>query len=342
VEASQQSAQQDGSSEGITQTERAVFGQMTSHDVRSFLDSYVQRQLGSPISGVRFRAGRIDSVWGIDLDDGRAVVIKTHRLPVDLEAVRTTRDALKVLSDAGYPCPTPLSGPDEIDGRVVTAETLLTGEMPDGRDPGNRRLLADGLARHIALLREWPDLAHRTGPGPSWCQYQEGPWPVPHDTIVDFSSSHPGYEWVDEYGQRASAQVLHHRDTHEVVVGHADWYAGNTVIDQGVLAGTFDWELVADTEAVIAGFAAACYAASPTGGGGLSTPEEVVAFMGDYDQVRGEPLTRSEQRAAAGAAAWIGAFNARWQVALIQHDLADYDTINLVRERHDDFLSLSW
>jgi hypothetical protein len=44
----------------------------------------------------------------------------------------------------------------------------------------------------------------------------------------------------------------------------------------------------------------------------------------------------------AGAAAWIGAFNARWQVALIQHDLADYDTVNLVRQRQDDFLSLSW
>ena len=164
VEASQQSVQDDGSSDEVTQTERAVFGQMTAHEVRSFLDSYVQRQLGSPISRVRFRAGRIDSVWGIDLDDGRAVVVKTHRLPMDLEAARTTRDALEVLSDAGYPCPTPLSGPDEIDGRVVTAETLLIGEMPDGRDPGNRRLLADGLARHIALLREWPDLAHRPVP----------------------------------------------------------------------------------------------------------------------------------------------------------------------------------
>jgi hypothetical protein len=42
------------------------------------------------------------------------------------------------------------------------------------------------------------------------------------------------------------------------------------VID-GQLAGTFDWELVADTEAVIAGFTASCYAASATGGGGLST-----------------------------------------------------------------------
>ena len=65
---------------------------------------------------------------------------------------------------------------------------------------------------------------------------------------MDFSSTYPGYEWVDEYGQRASVQVLHHRDTDEVVIGHADWYAGNTVINQGVLTGTFDRELVADAE----------------------------------------------------------------------------------------------
>jgi hypothetical protein len=97
-------------------------------------------------------------------------------------------------------------------------------------------------------------------------------------------------------------------------VGHADWYAGNTAIFGNALVGTFDWELVADTEAVIAGFAAACYAASSTGDGGLSTPEEVVVFLRDDDAVRADPLSRREQRAAAGAAAWILAFNARRQV----------------------------
>jgi hypothetical protein len=71
------------------------------------------------------------------------------------------------------------------------------------------------------------------------------------------------------------------------------------------LAGTFDWEFIADTEAVIAGFTASCYAASPTGGGGLSTPEEVAAFLQDYEEVRVDPLSERERRAAAAAAAWI-------------------------------------
>lgn len=116
------------------------------------------------------------------------------------------------------------------------------------------------------------------------------------------------------------------------MVGHADWYAGNTAVVDGALVGTFDWELVADTEAVIAGFAASCYASSSTGGGGLSTPEEVAAFMIDYNHARGRPLSHREQRAAAGAAAWILAFNARWQVALIDLGHCDEATVALVRD----------
>jgi aminoglycoside phosphotransferase (APT) family kinase protein len=69
-------------------------------------------------------------------------------------------------------------------------------------------------------------------------------------------------------------------------VGHADWYAGNTAVADGRLVGVFDWDLVTDTEAVIASFTAACYAASASGGGGLSNPQEVAAFLQDYEDVR--------------------------------------------------------
>lgn len=127
-----------------------------------------------------------------------------------------------------------------------------------------------------------------------------------------------------------------------MVVGHADWYAGNTAVTEGRLVGVFDWELVADAEAVIAGFAASCYAASATGGGGLSNPDEVVAFLRDYEETRGRPLSSGERRAAAGAAAWILAFNARWQVGLIVHDLCDHATIELVQDHRADYLTPPW
>ena len=224
----------------------------------------------------------------------------------------------------------------------MTAEILIVGALPDGRDPAIRPLLAEGLARHIKILRDHPALVHGAGPGPSWCQYQDGPWPVPNDTMVDFRSTPDGFEWLDAFGQRAADQVLANREAKQVVVGHADWYAGNTAVVDGALVGTFDWELVADTEAVIAGFAASCYASSPTGGGGLSTPEEVAAFLRDYENVRTQPFSACERRAAAAAAAWILAFNARWQVALIGHNLCHDTTIALVQNRQEDYLTSSW
>lgn len=327
----------------ITDTERAVLGPGSVAEVRAFFSAYAEDRLGSPIAEVRFRAGRIDVVWGVALDDGREVVIKCHRLPVDLDAIATTREAQRLLRVADFPCPEPLSGPDQVAGRVLTVESLLgDGGVPDGRDPEHRRLLAAGLAGHIEVLRGHPDLVRRAGSGPSWCLYQAGPWPVPHDPIVDFRVTPDGYAWLDAHAQRAADQILTHRAADEVVVGHADWYAGNTAVAGGVLVGTFDWELVADTEAVIAGFTAACYAASSTSGGGLSTPEEVAAFLQDYEAARGVPLTRPEQRAAAGAAAWILAFNARWQVGMLVHGHPEGATVALVRERQADYLAVSW
>lgn len=336
------SGESDQPTQRVTDTERAIYGDVSLAELRDFLDAWVTSRLESPIARLRFRAGRIDAVWGVELEDGQRVVIKTHRPPVDLEATQAAHDAQSLLAAEGYPCAIPLAGPEEVQGRTLTAESLIEGEIPDGREPANRFLLADGLARHIEILRARPDLISTTGSGPSWCHYQSGPWPVPHDTLVDFLTTVPGFEWLDTFGARASSQVLNYRDAHQVVVGHADWYSGNAVVSDGVLVGTFDWELLADTEAVIAGFAAACYGASSTGGGGLSSPEGVAAFMRDYDEVRAEPLTEVEQRVAAGAAAWIIAFNARWQVALLGLGLGDEQPIQLARERADDYLALTW
>jgi hypothetical protein len=42
------------------------------------------------------------------------------------------------------------------------------------------------------------------------------------------------------------------------------------------------------------------------------------------------------------AAAWILAFNARCQAALIDHGFCGYATIALVRHHQEDYLSLSW
>jgi hypothetical protein len=65
--------------------------------------------------------------------------------------------------------------------------------------------------------------------------------------------------------------------------------------------------------------------------------------MRDYDVARALPLSEAEQRTAAAAAAWICAFTARWQVALLKHDLSDdYPHVIQVQQRQDDYLTLRW
>ncbi|HVK44607.1 MAG TPA: hypothetical protein VM429_06850, partial [Micropruina sp.] len=148
----------------LTDTERAVLRVSTLDEVLALFTRYAERALGSRIAEVRFRAGRIDAVWGVVLRDGRQVVIKAFRTPADVAAIAAANEAKSVLVAFGYPCAQTLSGLDEVDGRLLTAEAMLTGGVvPDGLDPAVRRLLAAGLAQHIELLRSRTDLLGQGG-----------------------------------------------------------------------------------------------------------------------------------------------------------------------------------
>ena len=50
--------------EEVSDTERAVYGAVTLVELRTFLDAWARDRLGSAIANVRFRADRIDAVWG--------------------------------------------------------------------------------------------------------------------------------------------------------------------------------------------------------------------------------------------------------------------------------------
>jgi len=96
-----------------------------------------------------------------------------------------------------------------------------------------------GLAEHIGILRASPDLPSRAGSGPAWCRYQAGPWPTPHDMIFDVTVTPDGFEWLDEFAQSAADRLNVRRPGSEVVVGHADWYAGNLRFNRGRLVAAF-------------------------------------------------------------------------------------------------------
>jgi hypothetical protein len=142
--------------------ERVFFPVETRAEIDGWVESMVRRQLDRRVKGLLFRSGRIDSVYGVQLVDGDSVVLRLYRPPVDIDVLAARLEALRVLAGAGYPCPLPLSGPFDVDGRLGAIETLLTeGVDEDARRPDLRRALASSLLEHIDLLRDRPDLARR-------------------------------------------------------------------------------------------------------------------------------------------------------------------------------------
>lgn len=50
----------------------------------------------------------------------------------------------------------------------------------------------------------------------------------------------------------------------------------------------------------------------------------------------------AEQRAAAAAAAWILAFNARWELGLRTNGDSEGPALSLLEERQEGYLALTW
>jgi hypothetical protein len=327
---------------GVSGAERVIFGSSSAEAIAELLDRYLRQRLGRGVSEVLFRAGRIDSVWGVRTDDGSEVVVKAHRRPVDLTARRAVVVAQRLLDEAGFPCPMPLSGPDVVGELVLSAETMLREGTPgDARDPRTRVALVSGLAEHIDLLRAHPELTSVAGRGPAWCRYQDGPWPTPHDSIFDFTRTPRGFEWLDHFAQWAADQLNAARGQRETVVGHADWYSGNLRFAGDRLVAAFDWDLVADVEPVVVGINAGAYADTDTPGG-ATTPGEVAAFLIDYDRARAHPFDPAEQQLAAAAASWTVAYNARCRLSTLTPDNSASTSLEMVRKNQDQFLHLTW
>jgi hypothetical protein len=327
----------------LSGTERAIFGDLGGDEVAELLDRYLRRHLGTGLSGVLFRSGRIDVVWAVQAEDGRAMVIKVHRQPLDLAERRAATRAQRLLAGAGFPCPEPLSGPDRVNGLFLSVETLLAvGRACSGREAGIRRSIAAGLAEHIEILRREPELVSSAGRGPAWCRYQGGPWPTPHDPIFDFRTTPPGFAWLDEFARAAAGRLVDAGQGECAVVGHADWYAGNLRFDGDRIVAALDWDLVADNEAMVVGMSAGSYTASSTSSAGLPRPDEVAAFLMDYDGFRSHPFSGSQQETAAAAAGWAIAFNARCELSLLTGVPAPGSALDLAAGQHDSYLELRW
>ncbi|MFT3834345.1 MAG: aminoglycoside phosphotransferase family protein [Micropruina sp.] len=320
----------------VTGVEAALLGPLSRVQIDAWVARAARLLTGRSVARTVLRAGRIDAVYGVQTDEGQRLLVKVHRPPVDLGVRRAVAGAQRVLADAGFPCPRPVAGPASLDGKVVSVETLLDGGHPSsGREPGARRATAAGLAEHLAILREVPGLARSIGSPPAWCDYLNGPWPTPHDSVFDFTRTPAGYEWLDDFARRASAVLIRDRSRagREVVVGHADWYCGNLQFDGGRLVAAFDWDLMADTAPVVAGLSAGGYIAD-----GAPTPDEVAGYLDDFEGAWTGRFATQDRRVAQAAAAWMIAFNARCDLDNRARGIGDGAALEAVRAYGAEYL----
>jgi hypothetical protein len=275
------------------------------------LARWCEEQLGSPPAGEIFRSGYLSAVIGLRLTDGRAVVVKVRpaspRLAACVEVQRR-------LFGCGYPCPEPLTGAVLLgDDNVATAEAYVPGGAALPSPGGSARAFAGALARLIALAPQ-PAEAGDLSPPPSWAAWDHGEaglWPQPEDLDVGLNEV-AGPAWIDDARRRARDRLR--AGDGGAVIGHCDWLAGNLRWDGDDLLVVHDWDsVIADSEAVIAGFAAALYPAASEKE--LATVEETQRFLQAYGDARGRDLSADELQRSWAAGVWTRAYDARVQHA---------------------------
>ena len=267
--------------------------------------------LGSPPAGELFRSGYLSAVIGFRLADDREVVVKVRpwspRIAACVEVQRR-------LFECGYPCPEPLTGAAPLGDDVATAETYVPGGAMLPGAGGAARAFADAFARLVTLAPR-PGEVPALDPSPSWVAWNHagpGLWPHPEDGDVSLGQA-PGPGWIDDAGRRARDR-LRAGGVSETVIGHCDWLAGNLRWRGDTLLVVHDWDSVtADSEAVLAGFAAALY--STVNAGELATVEESEQFLDAYCDARGREFSAGELERSWAAGVWTRAYDARYQHA---------------------------
>ena len=287
------------------------------------IDRWCREQLGSGVAAVRWFREGTGLVWGVELDDGRPVVIKAHRRGyVPDEHLVAFVEVQRRVADVHSWAPTPLAGPAPLGDRVATAEASLD----DGVPASDAATMAGGLQALVSAGGQPPRGLFALWSFPAL-------WPQPHQEHIDLQA--PGGDWIDHIAATARARLQAPFGT-PLVVGHIDWRFEHVLVDPVTAAvhAVHDWDsLAAGPEAWIAGAASVCFTVDFHARDGTParwpSPSESAAFLDAYDPTR--KLDAGQVRAAgdyhlayiARCAHSVGGFP---EVADRLHERASSDT----------------
>jgi hypothetical protein len=111
------------------------------------------RELGAGVRRELFcHIGRA-VVYGLELGDGRRIVVKAHPPERELDMLQQMIAVQNHLASRGLYAPTVVGGPLAMGAHLVTLEALVEGAPGDPADPALRRRLAEAGARIIAACQ---------------------------------------------------------------------------------------------------------------------------------------------------------------------------------------------
>lgn len=270
------------------------------------LAAWCELHLGSRPDGELFRTGHLTCVIGTRLADGREVVVRVRPAAPRITACTEVQ---RRLFDSGYPCPRPLAGPALLDEYEATAESYISGGVMQPDSGRAAWPFAAALAKLVHLAPR-PAQVPSLAPPPAWTAWnhnQGGLWPRPDELDMDLNEM-DGASWIDAAALAARRKLQECQDP--AVIGHGDWIADNLRWHGDRLLVVYDWDsLIADSDAVIAGLAAAIY---------LNPAPSVIEtrdFLDAYATARGRPFSHGEWERSWAAGVWTRAYDAKLEQA---------------------------
>ena len=291
------------------------FGTDSASRIVRMMNEFCQAHLGSNIRGYLFYGASVGSTHGVQLEDGRELVIKVRPpsetnpyLSLDRTSLKAICQVMNWLADRGYPCPKPIIGPIRLARGLATIEEFLNqGECGNGFDPEWRKLIATGLAELIELLRSFrgkvSSLKH--------FQRSESLYPQPHSKLFDFEKTAEGAGWIDTLARRARQARAHEGKS---VLGHGDWRVEHLRFQGGRIVATYDWDSLAfcpETELV--GISAHAFTADwiLEGVRRIPTAGDIRAYVADYEDARGKAFSSRERKSLLATCVYCIAYGAR-------------------------------
>lgn len=297
--------------------ERLIFDTEDEEEVGTIVGRFCRDALGSSVRETLFIRTSVGVVFGVELEDGRRVVVKAHQPRQSVEFLQVVFETQRHLAQRRFPCPRPLAPPAPLGKGFATVEECIEdGFFADAHNPTVREAMAQALARLTELTRL---LGQPAGLRNAWSLWKSGdPWPpTAHSPIFDFRATAEGAEWIDEIASHAKAAISDVGG--EELIIHSDWSSKHFRFDgDGEITVIYDWDSLAlETELQALGTAAATFTANFERDVFLApTPDEVTQFIEDYSAARTTTLSTDEVLVAHAVAGYLMAYTARCEHAL--------------------------